>query len=297
MEALIIIIFLLIGLIAFGLFFIVHHQSVAVIERFGKFSRTATAGLNVKIPFIEKVSGNLNLKIQQLNVEVETKTKDNVFLHIIVSVQYKVIDNRIYEAFYKLDNPAVQIQSFVFDVIRAKVPEIILDDVFSKKDEIAEGVNHQLKDTMESFGYQIMRTLVTDIQPNQNVKNAMNEINTSMRLRIAAQEKAEAEKIMKIKQAEADAEANILHGKGIAGQRQAIVQGLKESMDQLSNASFKMSAEEITRTILMIQYFDMLRDVGSSSKSNMVFTNHGPNAVGDLLEQFRQAIIAAKSDT
>ncbi|AZL15183.1 SPFH domain-containing protein [Rickettsiales endosymbiont of Stachyamoeba lipophora] len=275
-------------------FFTVNHQTVAVIERFGKYIRTATSGLNLKIPFIEKVSGVVDLRIQQLDVEVETKTKDNVFVQMMVSVQYKVIDNKIYEAFYKLGHPSKQIQAYVFDVIRAKVPQIDLDDVFSKKDEIAIDVNSQLQDIMHSFGFEIIKTLVSDIQPNENVKNAMNEINTSLRLRIATQERSEAEKIMRVKQAEAEAEANILHGKGIAGQRKAIIEGLKESMNELRQSAPNQPIEEITHTILMIQYFDMLREIGSSSKSNTVFVNHGPGALSDIVNQFRETLLSTK---
>ena len=214
-------------LIGFLTIFIIPQQTVVIVERLGKFKRVATAGLNFKIPVIDNIAGSVNLRVQQLDVVIETKTQDNVFVHIMVSVQYCIAEDKIYEAFYKLVSPTKQIQAFVFDVVRAKVPTIILDDVFSKKDDIAVAVRKELSGILQSFGYTLLQALVTDIQPNENVKNAMNEINTAQRLRMAAHEKAEAEKIVRVKQAEGEAEANVLHGKGIAGQRQASIDGFK----------------------------------------------------------------------
>ena len=207
-------------------FFIVQQQTVSVVQRLGKFDRLAEAGLHVRVPFIEKVAGTVNLRVQQLDVEVETKTRDNVFVRVIVSVQYYVLADKVYDAFYKLDDPVNQIKAFVFDVVRARVPKIKLDDVFEKKDEIAGAVKAELSQVMDDFGYGIVKTLVTDIDPDAKVKEAMNEINAAQRMRAAATEKGEAEKIMQVKAAEADAEAKALSGKGVADQRQAIVEGV-----------------------------------------------------------------------
>ncbi len=273
--------------------FVVQQQNVAVIERFGKFIRVAYPGLNFLIPFIERKADILSLRIQQLDVHVETKTQDNVFVKIKVAVQFQVIEAKIYEACYKLFSPAEQIEAFVFDVVRAKVPNIELDDLFAKKDEIATDVKHELEETMEGFGYQIVKTLVTDIEPNENVKNAMNEINTALRLRVAANEKAEAEKIIRIKQAEAEAEANILHGKGIAGQRKAIIEGLGNSMEAIKKHSPNLDSSDIMSTILAIQYFDMLREIGADSKTNTLFVSHAPGQAVNIKDQMLESILAA----
>lgn len=272
--------------------FIIPQQSVAVIERLGKFKRVATAGLNFKLPLIDVIAGSVNLRVQQLDVVIETKTHDNVFIHIMVSVQYCISEDKIYEAFYKLVSPTKQIQAFVFDVVRAKVPTIILDDVFSKKDEIAVAVRKELSGILQSFGYTLLQALVTDIQPNENVKSAMNEINTAQRLRVAAQEKAEAEKIVRVKQAEGEAEANILHGKGIAGQRQAIIDGFKTSMTELHSSTPYIKPEELMHMILMIQYFDVLREIGGDAKTNTVFLNHAPSSISDTLKQLNDTMLA-----
>lgn len=282
-------------ILIFTSIFIVQQQKVAVIERLGRFKKIATAGLGFRLPFIDQVVAHVNLRIQQIDMHVETKTQDNVFVNIMVSVQYHVIPNKVFEAYYRLENPIHQIQAFVFDVVRAKVPNIPLDDLFSKKDEIAIDVKQELHETMSGLGYDILKTLVTDIQPDTNVKNAMNEINTAQRLRVAAQEKAEAEKIMRVKQAEAEAEASILHGKGVAGQRHAIIEGLGQSVEDLQKTSPKLKSSEIMEMVLVIQYLDMLREVGGSSKTNTIFMNHSPQSVQDIGQQLRETIFAAKT--
>lgn len=292
------IIYILLFFLAFLLLsssFIVKQQTAVIIERLGKFTRIAHPGLNFKIPLLEAKSGLINLKIKQLDVQVETKTKDNVFVKILVSVQYRAMASAIYDAFYKLESPTHQIQAFVFDVVRAKVPSILLDDVFSKKDDIAQEVKLELHETMTNFGFEIIKALVTDIQPNENVKEAMNEINTAQRLRIAANEKGEADKILRVKQAEAEAEANILHGKGISGQRQAIVEGLSQSLEDMQKHMPHIDAERVMDMIVLIQYFDMLRELGTSSNVNTVFIPHSPSNVSDLSQQIRESIFSAKN--
>lgn len=285
------------AVVLFSSCFIVKQQNIAIIERFGKFARTAHPGLNFKIPLIEKVAEESNLRIQQLNLQIETKTKDNVFVGIIVAVQYKIIPSKIYEAYYQLTAPTEQIQAYVFDVVRAKVPNIELDDLFAKKDEIAIDVKNELKETMANFGYEIIQALVTDIEPNKNVKDAMNEINTALRLRIAAQERGEADKIIRIKHAEAEAESNILHGKGIAGQRQAIIDGLSFSMDKIKNSSPSMTTEDVTNIILTIQYFDMLREIGSGSKTNTLFLPHSSDGLSQIRNSLLEALAASNNIT
>ena len=272
-------------------FFIVQQQTVAVVQRLGKFDRLAEAGLHIRVPFIEKVAGTVNLRVQQLDVEVETKTRDNVFVRVIVSVQYFVLVEKVYDAFYKLDDPVNQIKAFVFDVVRARVPKIRLDDVFEKKDEIAGAVKAELSQVMDDFGYGIVKTLVTDIDPDAKVKEAMNEINAAQRMRAAATEKGEAEKIMQVKAAEADAEAKALSGKGVADQRQAIVEGLRESVDEFQRTVPGTSPQDVMNLILMTQYFDMLKDIGQSSKANTILLPHSPGHVGDISSQLRDAII------
>lgn len=277
----------------FSSFFIVQQQNCAVIERFGKFHRIAMPGLRWKIPLVDNVVETLTFKIQQLGVSVETKTQDNVFVNIIVAVQYRVLQDKVYEACYMLQDSNYQIRSFVFDLIRAQVPKMTLDDVFSRKDDIANAVSIELAGQMSEFGYEIIKALVTDINPDQNVKAAMNEINTAQRLRVAATEKGEAEKIIKVKQAEAEAEASILHGKGIAGQRQAIIEGLGQSVDEFVKLLPGTQATHVMDMVLLIQYIDTLKEIGAGSNSNVVFVPHSPNAVADLNNQMRETIFSA----
>ena len=277
-----------------SLIYTVKQQNCAVIERFGKFNRISKSGLHFKIPLIDRISNKISLKIKQLNVSVETKTKDNVFVDLVVAVQYKVLPNKVYEACYMLQDPEQQINAFVFDLVRAQVPLLDLDDVFSKKDDIANAVKKELDSQMEEFGYGIIKALVTDVNPDANVKAAMNEINTAQRLRIAATEKGEAEKIMKIKHAEAEAESSILHGQGIAGQRRAIIEGMGESVEEFVKQIPGTDASRVMDMVLMIQYIDTLKEIGGSSKSNVVFVPHTPGNMKDLSTQIQETIFAAQ---
>jgi regulator of protease activity HflC (stomatin/prohibitin superfamily) len=275
--------------------FTVTQQDVAIVERFGKFARIASAGLNFKIPWIEWIAGEESLRIEQLDVEVETKTKDNVFVKAIVSVQYFVLPERVYEAFYKLDNPGQQIEAFVFDVVRARVPAITLDDVFEKKDEIADAVKSELAQTMDDFGYGITKALVTDIDPDAKVKESMNEINAAQRLRVAANEKGEADKILRVKAAEAEAQSKALQGKGIADQRKAIVEGLRDSVKDFEAAVPGATAQDVLQLVLMTQYFDTLKEIGVTS--NTIMLPHSPGGLSDIASQIRNAMLAANSAT
>ena len=275
-------------------FFTVKQQTAAIVTRFGKFTRIANPGLNILLPFIERVAGHVNLRVRQLDVEVETKTEDNVFVKVLVSVQYYVLPEKIYEAFYRLENPEKQIKSFVFDVVRARVPRIRLDDVFEKKDEIADVVKSELQQVMDDFGYGILKALVTDIDPDAKVKAAMNEINAATRLRVAATEKGEAEKILMVKSAEAEAESKALSGKGIADQRRAIVEGLRESVDEFQKTIRSASASDVMNMVLMTQYFDTLKDLGHQSRTNTIMIPHSPGHMNDLAGQIRNAMIAGE---
>lgn len=279
--------------ITFGAFFTVEQQSAYILERFGKFLRISSPGLNFKIPIVDQVSGKVSLRILQLDVEIETKTLDDVFVKIMTAVQYRILPQKIYEAFYTLDNAEGQIQAFVFDVVRARVPKIKLDDVFSKKDEIADVVKEELKEMMNEFGYDIVKALVTDINPDAKVKTAMNEINEAQRLRIAAMERGEAEKILKVKQAEAEAESKILQGKGVSGQRRAIIDGLKDSLSDFQETVHGANAIDVMTLILMVQYFDTLKDMGMHGKmSTIILLPHSPSSLQDLYQQIRNAVIA-----
>jgi len=278
-----------------GLFtlFIVEQQTFKVVERFGKFSKICSAGLNFKIPFIDWVAGKDTFRIQQLDVPVETKTKDNVFVNVKVSVQYHIIKEKAFEAFYKLERPEPQITSYVFDVVRANVPTLDLDDVFEKKEEIASAIKTELKETMDDFGYLILQALVTDIDPDAKVKESMNEINAQRRLRIAAAEKGEADKILLVKSAEAEAESKKLQGQGIAEQRKAIVDGLKDSVEAFSQAVEGSTAQDVMSLVLMTQYFDMLKDVGGSSQSNVIMIPSSPGGMESISQEIIKAITAS----
>jgi regulator of protease activity HflC (stomatin/prohibitin superfamily) len=275
-------------------FFTVAQQTAVLIERFGKFAKVSEPGLNFKIPFIDRMSGKVSLRVMQLDVEVETKTLDDVFCKILISVQYRVLPQKIYEAFYTLNNAEEQIEAFVFDVVRARVPKIKLDDVFSKKDEIADSVKEELKEVMNEFGYDIIKALVTDINPDARVKTAMNEINEAQRLRIAAAERGEAEKILKVKQAEAEAESKILQGEGMAGQRKAIINGLKDSLSDFQKTVQDANTQDVMSLILMAQYFDTLKEIGAHSQMNTILIPHSPSALQELYQQLRNSVITGE---
>ena len=289
------IVYTIIGVIIFLLlisFYTIEQQTCAVVERLGKFKKLATPGLNFKIPLIDNIRARMSLRIHQLNVEVETKTQDNVFLTIIIAVQYRILQEKMYEAYYMLQDPEQQIKSFVFDLVRAQVPLLPLDDVFSKKDDIANAIREELQNPMSEFGYEIIKALVTDLNPDSNVKAAMNEINTAQRLRVAAAERGEAEKILKVKQAEAEAEASILHGKGIAGQRQAIIEGLGQSVDEFIKQTGSTTSH-VMDLVLLIQYIDTLKEIGASSKSNVVFVPHSPGGLSSIGDQIRETVFSS----
>ncbi len=282
-------------IIIFSAAFTVQQQTVAVIQRFGKYKKMSHSGLNFKFPLIDYIAGHISLRINQLDVKIETKTEDNVFVHVTISVQYQVLPEKLYDAFYKLINPKEQISSYVFDIVRAQVPKLKLDNVFENKDEIANAVNLELSQAMSDFGYQIIKSLVTDIEPDAQVKAAMNEINAAQRLRVAAQERGEAEKILIVKKAEAESESKKLQGEGIANQRRAIINGLKESVDDFQKSIKDSTSHDVINLVMVTQYFDTLKDIGASSKTNAVFIPHSPGAVADLTAQIRDALLQADS--
>jgi regulator of protease activity HflC (stomatin/prohibitin superfamily) len=274
--------------------FTVNQQSAAVVQRFGKFQAIAMPGLNFKVPLVDTIAGRMNLRVRQLDVDVETKTEDNVFVKVVVAVQYYVLPDKVYDAFYKLADPATQITAFVFDVVRARVPQMKLDDVFERKDEVAIAVKSELTQVMDDFGYGIVKALVTDIDPDHKVKDAMNEINAAQRLRVAATEKGEAERILKVKSAEAEAQSKALQGKGIADQRKAIVDGLRESVDEFQKSVPGATPQDVMNLVLMTQYFDTLKELGAASRTNTILIPHSPGALTDLAHQMRMALMTAE---
>ncbi|MDR0228018.1 MAG: SPFH domain-containing protein [Flavobacteriaceae bacterium] len=262
-------------------FFTVKQQTAAIVERFGKFNSIRHSGLQLKIPFVDRITGVVNLRIQQLDVMIETKTKDNVFVKMKVSVQFKVIATNVYDAFYKLEYPHDQITSYVFDVVRAEVPKLILDDVFERKDNIAIAVKRELNEAMTTYGYDIINTLITDIDPDIQVKNAMNRINAADREKVAAEYEAEASRIRIVAKAKAEAESKRLQGQGIADQRREIAQGLLESVDTLNKAG--INSQEASALIVVTQHYDTLQSVGADSRSNLILLPNSPSAASDML--------------
>ena len=256
------------GLIVLSGLFIVKQQSSAIVERFGRFLVVRRPGLHIKIPLVDRIAGRLSLRILQLDVIVETKTKDDVFVKLKVSVQYKVIEDKVYDAFYKLDYPQDQITSYVFDVVRAEVPKMILDDVFEKKDEIANAVKSELNDAMSNYGYDIIKALVTDIDPDAEVKTAMNKINAAERQKVAAQYEGDAARILIVEKAKAEAESKRLQGQGIADQRREIARGLEESVDVLNNVG--INSQEASALIVVTQHYDTLQSIGEETNSNLI---------------------------
>ncbi len=284
-------IILFIVLVLFGTLFIVKQQSAAVIERFGKFISVRQSGLQVKIPIVDRVAGRLSLRVQQLDVVVETKTKDDVFVKVKVSVQFKVIKDKVYDAFYKLDFPQDQITSYVFDVVRAEVPKMILDDVFEKKDDIAIAVKSELNDAMLNYGFDIIKTLVTDIDPDAQVKESMNRINASEREKVAAQFEGDAQRILIVERAKAEAESKRLQGQGIADQRREIARGLEDSVKVLNNVD--INSQEASALIVVTQHYDTLQSVGSASNSNLILMPNSPQAGSEMLNNMVASFTAS----
>jgi len=291
MLPLIPIILVLGALIVFASFFVVKQQTAAILERFGRFNSIRQSGLQLKIPFVDKVAGRLSLKIQQLDVIIETKTLDDVFVKLKVSVQYKVIKDKVYDAFYKLDYPHDQITSYVFDVVRAEVPKMKLDDVFVKKDDIAIAVKTELNDAMLDYGFDIIRTLVTDIDPDPQVKIAMNRINASEREKVAAQYEGDAQRILIVERAKAEAESKRLQGQGIADQRREIARGLEESVEVLNKVG--INSQEASALIVVTQHYDTLQSIGQQTNSNLILLPNSPQAGSTMLNDMVASFTAS----
>lgn len=292
MENIFLYVFLFFALFIFlSSFFTIKQQTAGIIERFGKYQSIRHAGLQLKIPVIDRIAGRINLKIQQLDVIIETKTKENVFVKMKVSVQFKVIPNKVYEAFYKLEYPHDQITSYVFDVVRAEVPKLRLDDVFERKDDIAIAVKRELNDAMTTYGYDIINTLITDIDPDIQVKNAMNRINAADREKSAAEYEAEAGRIRIVAKAKAEAESKRLQGQGIADQRREIARGLVESVDVLNQVG--INSQEASALIVVTQHYDTLQSIGSDTNSNLILLPNSPQAGSDMLNNMVASFTAS----
>jgi regulator of protease activity HflC (stomatin/prohibitin superfamily) len=262
----------------------VRTASAGVVERFGKFHRIVQPGLHVLIPFAENVYF-VNLQVQQASFQVETKTHDNVFVQIPVSVQYQILPDKVYDAFYKLSSPQKQIESFVFNSILGHVPKLTLDETFEQQSGISVNVKTELDAIMSGFGFNILTALVTDIVPDNKVKDAMNDINAAQRAQVAAQARGEADKILKVKQAEAEAESKALQGKGIAAERQAIIEGLRSSIENFRESVPGATAEDVMALVLLTQYFDTLKDIGTRAGNNTIFLPNNPGAANEFLTQ------------
>jgi len=275
----------------FQVFFMVKQQTAAIIENFGKFSSIRTSGLQLKIPVVQRIAGRVNLRIQQLDVMVETKTKDDVFVKLKISVQFQIIRTNVYDAFYKLQNPQEQITSYVFDVVRAEVPKMKLDDVFERKDNIAIAVKRELNEAMINYGYDIIKTLVTDIDPDVQVKEAMNRINAAEREKVAAEYEAEASRIKIVAKARAEAESKRLQGQGIADQRREIARGLEESVDVLNNVG--INSQEASALIVVTQHYDTLQSLGEKTNSNLILMPNSPQAGSNMLNEMITSFAAS----
>ena len=289
--------FILVPIIFIGLiiiissFFVVKQQTAAIVERFGKFQSIRQSGLQLKIPLVDRIAGKMSLKIQQLDVIIETKTLDDVFVRLKVSVQYKVIRDKVYDAFYKLDYPHDQITSYVFDVVRAEVPKMKLDDVFVKKDDIALAVKAELNDAMSDYGFDIIKTLVTDIDPDAQVKAAMNRINAADREKTAAQFEGDAARILIVEKAKAEAESKRLQGQGIADQRREIARGLEESVEVLNKVG--INSQEASALIVVTQHYDTLQSIGQQTNSNLILLPNSPQAGSTMLNDMVASFTAS----
>jgi regulator of protease activity HflC (stomatin/prohibitin superfamily) len=288
------ILLLILIVLIFGSFFTVNTAEVAVITRFGRFLRVAQPGLNWKMPIIDSVAGRISLRVNQINLTMETKTKDNVFVTIPISVQNRVRPEKVYDAFYRLSNPAQQIQSYVEQVILGHVPGMTLDEVFASQSGIAAAVKQELDADMATFGFEIVNVLVTDIVPDAKVKSAMNDINAAQREQVAANARGEAEKILVVKKAEAEAESKALQGQGIANQRKAIIEGLRGSIEQFRSAVADVTTAEVMQLVMVTQYFDTIKSIGELDKTNTLFLSHSPAAVRDIADQIMQSVLIAE---
>ena len=282
---------LIIVLLVFSGIFVVKQQTSAIIERFGRFTSIRQSGLHFRIPIIDRIAGRISLRILQLDVIVETKTKDDVFVKLKVSVQYKVVREKVYDAFYKLDYPQDQITSYVFDVVRAVVPKMKLDDVFEKKDDIANAVKGELNDAMINYGYDIIKALVTDIDPDPEVKAAMNRINAAERKKVAAQYDGDAERILIVEKAKAEAESKRLQGQGIADQRREIARGLEESVDVLNKVG--INSQEASALIVVTQHYDTLQAIGGETNTNLILLPNSPQAGSEMLNDMVASFTAS----
>jgi len=280
-----------------GSFFTVSTAEVAVLTRFGKFLRVAEAGLNWKAPYLDTVAGIVSLRVNQITLTMETKTKDNVFVTIPISVQNRVRPERVYDAFYKLSDPVAQIKSYVEQVILGHVPGMTLDEVFASQSSIAAAVKQELDADMAAFGYEIVNVLVTDIIPDAKVKSAMNDINAAQREQVAATARGEADKILVVKKAEAEAESKALQGQGIANQRKAIVEGLQASIEQFQKAVEGATSKDVMQLVLVTQYFDTLKSIGENDKTNTLFLSHSPGAVKEVSDQILESMLLAQNST
>ncbi len=276
----------------FGSFFTVETAQVAIVQRLGKFARVAGPGLNWKTPYIETVVRRLSMKVQQFDVQVETKTQDNVFVQIPVSIQYKVIPEGVEAAFYKLTDPVKQIESMVYNVVLGHVPKMKLDDTFLNQADIANDLRDNLDASMKEYGYSIVKVLISDIVPDQKVKAAMNDINAAQREREATVSRAETNKMLLVKQAEAEAESKRLQGEGIANQRKAIITGLKDSVEDFAKTVPGSTPQDVMQLVLMTQYFDTLKEIAANDHTNTILIPHSPNTLTDIFGQIRNAIIA-----
>ena len=285
---------LIVLIIFLSSFFTVNTAEVAVITHFGEFKRIATPGLNWKLPFFDAVAGVVSLRVSQISLTMETKTKDNVFVTIPISVQNRVRPEKVYDAFYKLADPTAQIKSYVEQVILGHVPGMTLDEVFASQSSIAAAVKQELDADMATFGFEIVNVLVTDIVPDQKVKSAMNDINAAQREQVAANARGEAEKILVVKKAEAEAESKALQGQGIANQRKAIIEGLQVSIEQFQKVVDGASSKDVMQLVMVTQYFDTLKSIGESDKTNTLFLSHSPGSVKDVSEQIMDSMLVAQ---
>ena len=285
---------LIVLIIFLSSFFTVNTAEVAIITRFGKFLRVADPGLNWKRPFFDTVAGIVSLRVNQISLTMETKTKDNVFVTIPISVQNRVRPEKVYDAYYKLSDPTAQIKSYVEQVILGHVPGMTLDEVFASQSSIAAAVKLELDADMATFGFEIVNVLVTDIVPDQKVKSAMNDINAAQREQVAANARGEAEKILVVKKAEAEAESKALQGQGIANQRKEIIEGLQVSIEQFQKVVDGASSKDVMQLVMVTQYFDTLKSIGENDKTNTLFLSHSPGAVKEVSEQIMESMVVAQ---
>lgn len=291
MVSVIILIAILIAFFAASVF-IVPQQQAYIVERFGKFQSVMFAGIHMRIPFVDRIAMKTNMRVSQLNVKLETKTLDNVFVTVVASTQFRVNPENVATAYYELRDPAGQLRSYMEDALRSAIPALTLDDAFARKDDVAADVQKTVGNEMSRFGFTVVKTLITAIDPSPQVKHAMDSINAAQREKEATRQRAEAQRIQIETQAAAEAEKTRLQGEGQANYRREIANGIVDQIKSLQAVG--MNIGDVNNVVLFNQYLDVMRSLAESDNAKtVVLPASTPGGYQELYEQTTKAMLTA----